>query len=60
MAIQKQKENHLSVASDLFEFAKNNESFLKDIKTSDETWVCSCDSKTKQQSSQWNLLPYCK
>jgi len=37
LLIQKQKENHLSMASELFEYVETNEDFLKNITTDDET-----------------------
>jgi hypothetical protein len=35
----------------------NDENFLKNIITSDETWVYGYDSETKQQSSHWKNPP---
>jgi hypothetical protein len=38
------------VASDLLNWAETVGKVLNNMATGDETWVCGCDSETKQQS----------
>jgi hypothetical protein len=35
--------------------ARDDPNFISNIMTGDETWVCSYDPQTKQQSPQWKL-----
>jgi hypothetical protein len=41
------------LTDDLLQGANDNEKLLRNIITSDETWVYSHDAETKQQSSHW-------
>ncbi|KAG7173722.1 putative GVQW3-like 5 [Homarus americanus] len=47
-----QKENCVTVSQELFD-RSNDENFLKNVITGDETWVYGYDVETKRQSSQW-------
>ena len=49
----KQKEWHLSVATNMLQEVKSDENFMGQIITGDETWVYRYDPETKRQSSQW-------
>ena len=48
-----QKENRVEISQELLANANDNENFLKNIITGDETWVYEYDVKTKKQSSHW-------
>ena len=50
-----QKDDHVSICTDLRERAQNNLNFVSLIITGDECWVCVYDPETKQMSSQWNI-----
>jgi hypothetical protein len=52
---QEQKQNCLLVASDLLECSETNDIFLNNI-TCNKTWICSYNSKTKQQLKSPSLL----
>jgi uncharacterized protein YnzC (UPF0291/DUF896 family) len=47
-----QKQNRADVRKELLDRA-DNDNFLKNINTVDETWVYGYDVETKVQSSQW-------
>jgi hypothetical protein len=47
-----QKQNRVDVIKELLD-RDNDDNFLKDIITGDETWVYGYDVETKVQSSQW-------
>ena len=47
-----QKENHVTVSQELFDRSNVDENFLKNVITSDETWVYGYDVETEVQSSQ--------
>lgn len=49
----KQKEHHLSVASDFLKVAGAGDNFFKNIVTGNGTWICSYEPENKQPSSQW-------
>lgn len=49
----KQKEHHVSVASDFLKCAGAGDNFFKNIVTCNETWIWIYDPETKQLSSQW-------
>jgi hypothetical protein len=46
------KQNRVDMSKELLDRA-NDDNFLKNIITGDETWVYGYDVKTKVQSSQW-------
>jgi hypothetical protein len=48
-----QKQKCLKLSQELFDRANNDKNFLENIITGDETWIYSCDVKSKAQSSQW-------
>ena len=48
-----QKENRVTFSQELFDRSNADENFLKNVITSDETWVYGYDVETKVQSSQW-------
>ena len=48
-----QKENRVEISQELLINANDNENFLKNFITGDETWVYGYDVETKMQSSQW-------
>lgn len=50
---EQQKEHRVQVCQELLEMANDNENFLKQVITGDETWVYGYDVETKVQSSQW-------
>ena len=47
-----EKENCLSAAQDLLDYAENDENFLKTVVTGDESWFYGYNPETKAQSSQ--------
>jgi hypothetical protein len=47
-----QKQNRVDVSQELLDRANDNDNFLKNIITGDETWVYGYDVETKVQSSQ--------
>jgi len=47
-----QKQNRVDVSQELLDRA-NDDNFLKNIITGDETWAYGYDVETKVQSSQW-------
>jgi hypothetical protein len=48
-----QKQNRDDVSQELLDRANDDDNFLKNIITGDETWVYGYDVETKVQSSQW-------
>jgi len=51
-----QKQNRcIDVTKELVDLANADENFLKNIVTSDDTWIYGYDIETKVQSSQWVL-----
>ena len=52
MLTDDQKQNRVDVSQELLDRA-NDDNFLKNIITGDETWVYGYDVETKVQSSQW-------
>ena len=50
----KQKDNRVSVCTDLLDQAQNDANFMSSIITGDEYWVYGYDPETKQMSSQWS------
>jgi hypothetical protein len=48
-----QKENSVYISQELLANTNENETFLKNVKTGDETFVYGYDVETKIQSSQW-------
>jgi len=48
-----QKDDHVSICTDLRERAQNDPNFMSSVITGDESWVYGCDPETKQMSSQW-------
>jgi histone-lysine N-methyltransferase SETMAR len=48
-----QKDDRLSICTNLLEIAKNDANFMSSIITGDESWVYGYDPETKQMSSQW-------
>jgi len=49
-----QKDDRVSICTDLHERAQNDPNFMFSVITSDECWVYRYDLETKQMSSQWN------
>jgi len=47
----KQKQQHLSISLELRDRAASDSSFLGNVITGDETWVCGYDPETRVQSS---------
>ena len=48
-----QKDNHVSICTDLRERAQNDPNFMSSVITGDESWVYGYHLETKQMSSQW-------
>ena len=48
-----QKDDHVSICTDLRERAQNDPNFMSSVITGDESWVYGYDPETKQMSSQW-------
>jgi hypothetical protein len=46
-------EQRVAISQELLHRANDEENFLKNIVTGDETWVYGYDVETKRQSSQW-------
>jgi hypothetical protein len=53
LACDDEKENRFEISQELFSNANDNENFLKNITTADETWVFGYNVETKMQSSHW-------
>jgi hypothetical protein len=51
-----QKLQQFSLCENILQRANDDENLLKNVITSDETWVYSYDIETKQQSSHWKCL----
>jgi hypothetical protein len=50
-----QKDDHVSVCTDLRDRAQNDPKFMSLVITGDEFWVYGYDPETKQMSSQWSM-----
>ena len=50
-----QKDDRVSVCTDLRERAQNDPYFMSSVITGDESWVYGYDPETKQMSSQWKI-----
>jgi len=48
-----QKDDRVSICTDLCERAQNDPNFMSSVITGDESWVYRYDLETKQMSSQW-------
>ena len=48
-----QRQNRSLISQELLQRAENDQEFLKNIITGDETWFYGYDVETKRQSSQW-------
>lgn len=48
-----QKQTHIEIGQEWLVTANDNDNFLKNFITGDETWVYGYDTETKVQSSQW-------
>ena len=48
-----QKDDGVSICTDLRERAQNDPNFMSSVTTGDESWVYVYDPETKQMSSQW-------
>jgi len=48
-----QKQNRVDASQELLDRANDDDNFLKNITTGDETWVYGYDVETKVQSTQW-------
>ena len=57
-----QKQQHVSISLELHDRATSDSSFLGNVITADETWVCGYDPETRVQSSQWKspISPHAK
>jgi len=49
-----QKDDRMSICTDLRNWAQNDPNFMSSVNTGDECWVYRYDSETKQMSSQWS------
>jgi len=49
-----QKDDRMSICTDLHDRAQNDPNFMSSVITGDECWVCGYDPETKQMSSQWS------
>ena len=49
-----QKDDRVSICTDLRDRAQNNAKFISSVITGDKRWVYGYDPETKQMSSQWN------
>src|SRR5215469_1101978 len=50
---EEQKQNRVTASQELLDRSNTDENFLKNVITSDETWVYGYDVQTNVQSSQW-------
>jgi len=53
-----QKDDLVSICTDLRERAQNNPNFISSVITGDESWVYCYDPETKQMSSQWKTASF--
>jgi len=53
-----QKDDRLSVCTDLRERAENDPNFMSSVITGDESWVYGYDPETKQMSSHWKTASF--
>jgi hypothetical protein len=49
-----QKDDHMSICTDLHDRAQNDPNFMSSVNTGDKCWIYSYDPETKQMSSQWS------
>ena len=49
-----QKDDRMSICTDLRDRAQNDPNFMSSVITGDECWVYGYDPETKQMSSQWS------
>jgi len=49
-----QKDDRVSICTDLCDRAQNDPNFMSSANTDDECWIYGYDPETKQMSSQWN------
>ena len=49
-----QKDDRVSICTDLRDRAQNDPNFMSSVITGDECWVYGYDPETKQMSSQWS------
>ena len=49
-----QKDDRMSICTDLRDRAQNDPNFMSSVITGDECWVYGCDPEKKQMSSQWS------
>jgi len=55
LLMAEQKDNRVSICTDLCERAQNDLNFMSSVITGDESWVYGYDTETKQMSSQWQI-----
>ena len=55
---EEQKDDRVSVCTDLRDRAQNDPNFMSVVITGDECWVYGYDPETEQMSSQWNMALY--
>jgi len=53
LLMAEQKDERVSICTDLREWAQNDPNFMSSVITGDESWVYGYDPETKQMSSQW-------
>ena len=53
LLMAEQKDDRMSVCTDLHEWAQNDFNFISSVITGDESWIYGYDPETKQMSSQW-------
>ena len=49
-----QKDDQVSICTDLHDQAQNDPNFVSSVITGDERWVYGYDPETKQMSPHWN------
>jgi len=49
-----QKDDRVSICTDLHDRAQNDPNFMSSVNTGDECWIYGYDPETKQMSSQWS------
>jgi hypothetical protein len=55
LLMEEQKDDRVSICTDLHERAQNNPNFMSSVIIGDRSWVYRYDPEIKQMSSQWKM-----